>query len=367
MLVLLAVKVITLILLATVVQSNEVSDGLISPCNYNGVFRVMGPWAPEASTYYNTPFSFIISLDLRYIHDPWSVTRVTLQEQMNEVCTQFESDPIKVANQYQMYKSMVLDATLQEWVDLTPPPLLVSRDYCLSNLMDQLDNFISAACTRSNNDICVNPTSFESIAWLTGTDKSSSHHNFASFYDEQLKRIQNPSALLEVGVFTGFSLSAWSMKYPCATIIGWDNSVKKTDSDYLFKHPFIIEYADQYSVESMEAALEKLHKDHHLDKFDIILDDGGHTMKMQQNTLKVLWPRVKPCGVFIMEDLQTSFDGTGGYIDILPTTFDVITLAARSELVDMELIMTEVSSVEIFRPSNSHITAAIHKKCRITN
>ena len=40
--------------------------------------------------------------------------------------------------------------------------------------------------------------------------------------------------------------------------------------------------------------------------YDVILDDGGHSMKQQMNTLEVYWPHVNPGGVFIMEDLHTS-------------------------------------------------------------
>jgi hypothetical protein len=41
--------------------------------------------------------------------------------------------------------------------------------------------------------------------------------------------------------------------------------------------------------------------------FDIILDDGGHTMKQQQVTFGYLIDFVKPGGFFILEDLHTSF------------------------------------------------------------
>ena len=42
-------------------------------------------------------------------------------------------------------------------------------------------------------------------------------------------------------------------------------------------------------------------------RFDVIIDDGGHTMQQQQNTLDVYWPHVKPGSAFIVEDLHTSY------------------------------------------------------------
>ena len=41
--------------------------------------------------------------------------------------------------------------------------------------------------------------------------------------------------------------------------------------------------------------------------FDIIIDDGGHTMNQQQVSLETLWKIVKPGGMYFVEDLQTSF------------------------------------------------------------
>ena len=66
--------------------------------------------------------------------------------------------------------------------------------------------------------------------------------------------------------------------------------------------------------------------------FDIIIDDGGHSMYQQIVSLRTLMPLVKPGGLYVLEDLLTAyfwFDGpwhdearTGGittiqYIDAL--------------------------------------------------
>lgn len=41
--------------------------------------------------------------------------------------------------------------------------------------------------------------------------------------------------------------------------------------------------------------------------FDLVVDDGGHTMEQQMISLEHLWPIVKPGGLYVIEDLQTSF------------------------------------------------------------
>ena len=47
--------------------------------------------------------------------------------------------------------------------------------------------------------------------------------------------------------------------------------------------------------------------DRNPDGFNIIVDDGGHTMKQQQDTFKALWPILRPGGLYVIEDLETSY------------------------------------------------------------
>jgi hypothetical protein len=42
--------------------------------------------------------------------------------------------------------------------------------------------------------------------------------------------------------------------------------------------------------------------------FDIVIDDGGHRMGQQLTSLRVLWPHVRPGGLYVVEDVQTSYD-----------------------------------------------------------
>lgn len=41
--------------------------------------------------------------------------------------------------------------------------------------------------------------------------------------------------------------------------------------------------------------------------FDVIIDDGGHTMDQQITSLEHLWGIIKPGGLYVVEDLQTSY------------------------------------------------------------
>ena len=42
-------------------------------------------------------------------------------------------------------------------------------------------------------------------------------------------------------------------------------------------------------------------------QFDIIIDDGGHTMNQQKTSMITLLPIVRSSGIYVIEDLDTSY------------------------------------------------------------
>jgi hypothetical protein len=51
----------------------------------------------------------------------------------------------------------------------------------------------------------------------------------------------------------------------------------------------------------------------HVGPIDVLIEDGGHTMGQQIATFEELWPSIAPGGVFLIEDLHTSYwDEYGG-------------------------------------------------------
>ena len=59
--------------------------------------------------------------------------------------------------------------------------------------------------------------------------------------------------------------------------------------------------------------------------FDVIVDDGGHSMKQQITSLIHLFPKVRSGGVYVIEDLHTSYfsDADSGYL-VNTTTIEFI-------------------------------------------
>ena len=102
---------------------------------------------------------------------------------------------------------------------------------------------------------------------------------FLDHYEEKFEDIRNNvTKVLEIGVETGRSHRLWLEYFPNARIYGYDIF------EYGYDELLIILYGGD---------------------FDIIIDDGGHTMKQQQVSLKYLFDSVKPGGYYIIEDLHT--------------------------------------------------------------
>ncbi len=51
----------------------------------------------------------------------------------------------------------------------------------------------------------------------------------------------------------------------------------------------------------------------HGGNFDIILDDGGHSMRQQQVSFAFLFKYLKPGGIYIIEDVHTSLARVGAF------------------------------------------------------
>jgi len=149
------------------------------------------------------------------------------------------------------------------------------------------------------------------------TDKSTLYHGYLDWYEKHLPK--NPKRILEIGVMHGASLRMWREYYPNAEIIGID-----------IKQPLSIDGVTCLKLDGTTDAVKKL------GKFDIIIDDGSHMTADQQKSFELLLPQVKKNGVFVMEDIHTSF--MPNYINSDKTTYeylqerdDVIYFQGKSE------------------------------------
>lgn len=208
------------------------------------------------------------------------------------------------------------------------------------------------------------------------TDKVA--HGFCPFYDKHLRAgRERVKKVLEIGVLGGSSLYMWRDYFPNAIIHGIDVARTGIESaDRIATH-----VADQQDRAQLQALVDEIGTD-----FDLIVDDGGHTMGQQQVSLACLFPHVRAGGFYVVEDLHTSFTPhieiyrNGVVVDRYDTgvgkcactTFDVVDRLSRDEQIDSDFMSdaerrylhASVDSVEIFDRDGDHrhMTCIIRKR-----
>lgn len=134
--------------------------------------------------------------------------------------------------------------------------------------------------------------------------------HYADAYLEQLEAgREQVRRVLEIGVHAGNSLKLWGEFFPHAEIHGVDNDPRCRQYEADGVHVHIGQQEDRPFLNNTLIPLGP---------FDIIIDDGGHRMDQQQISLLELWPVVAPGGVYVIEDLHTSYFpdyGTNSRVD----------------------------------------------------
>jgi SAM-dependent methyltransferase len=123
--------------------------------------------------------------------------------------------------------------------------------------------------------------------------------NYFDIYDECLRRhIANNASVLEIGVQNGGFLQILSKYLKNASLYGVDIDPKVLNLEL---EPNIHIYNFNITDEiALKKNLKKI-------EFDIIIDDGSHICSDIIQTFKILFSKLKPGGVFLIEDLHTSY------------------------------------------------------------
>lgn len=127
-------------------------------------------------------------------------------------------------------------------------------------------------------------------------------------YDRHFARFRGTDVVvLEIGVSQGGSIEMWKDYFgPGLRYFGIDIDPRCAQFEEPGVEIFIGSQSDPDFLQSVADRIPPI---------DIVIDDGGHTMRQQHVTFDVLFDRVKDGGVFLVEDLHTSFmaDFGGGY------------------------------------------------------
>jgi len=121
--------------------------------------------------------------------------------------------------------------------------------------------------------------------------------HFLKIYDDYFKNFKNKKInILEIGVHEGKSLMIWKDYFPKANIIGIDLKSYNFNINRIFTFQ-----GDQTDINFLLGLSRKFKK------FDIIIDDGSHVCSHIIKTFGALFDFLKEDGLYICEDLQTSY------------------------------------------------------------
>jgi hypothetical protein len=138
------------------------------------------------------------------------------------------------------------------------------------------------------------------LAIKHGTDKSSLHHFYTRYYEQYFSgRRTEVRRLLEIGVRGGCSMKMWKEYFPNAMIFGVDinRNTKQFEDDHT--KIFIGSQDDPKFLDDVALASGE--------PFDIVIDDGSHECKHQIASFLALLKHVRDGGIYVIEDLNTSY------------------------------------------------------------
>ena len=148
--------------------------------------------------------------------------------------------------------------------------------------------------------------------------------NYFDIYERYFDsfRLKRPR-FLEIGVQYGGSLKMWSEYFENAKIFGIDIN---PDCKKLETQDIKIDIGSQNDKNFLKKFADKIHS------LDLIIDDGGHTMDQQINTFEALFPILSDGGIYICEDIESSYQNMygggpkrkGTFIEYCKNLIDVI-------------------------------------------
>jgi len=144
----------------------------------------------------------------------------------------------------------------------------------------------------------------EDIATQEGTDKCRDKHYYTKWYDFYFSSIRNDCLnILEIGVLRGESLNMWRKYFNNSTIYGIEKNKNYITNKKIFDE-FKIFIGDQTDNHFLNKVCNKVPIG-----FDIIIDDGSHITNDQVETFEYLFDKLNPGGIYVIEDLHTSYNG----------------------------------------------------------
>jgi hypothetical protein len=150
------------------------------------------------------------------------------------------------------------------------------------------------------------PSQLESLFWENKGVIVHKWHHYLPIYERYFQPWRNrPLRMLEIGVSKGGSLAMWRQYFgPEAVIFGIDIDPSCAKLDGQNGQVRIGSQADPVFLRKVVAEMGGI---------DIVLDDGSHVGEHMNASLDFLFPLLSEGGIYLVEDLHTSYwKGWGG-------------------------------------------------------
>lgn len=126
------------------------------------------------------------------------------------------------------------------------------------------------------------------------SDKGSVHSYISDYYEEALKPYRHTAkSILEIGVLNGASTRLWREYFINAGIVGIDITPQQPEPGIAYI------CGDAYHNDTILLFEQQ---------FDVIIDDGPHTLESQLYFILHWYSKLKPGGLMVVEDIQSDSD-----------------------------------------------------------
>jgi hypothetical protein len=191
-------------------------------------------------------------------------------------------------------------------------------------------------------------------------------HGYMPFYSKLFDPIKDSvTSFLEIGIDKGQSLFAWNEYFTNSTLYAIDILVPESVK-YMPRVKWAV--ADQSKEDELKSTMNTWGNP----TFDVIIEDGGHTVIQQRVSLETLWSSVRPGGWYIIEDLHTNIRALysthphitkdDDWIDETPTMHDRILNVMAGSKTEFSFPVSEIEEIQyLCIPGTQSLTCALKK------
>lgn len=178
------------------------------------------------------------------------------------------------------------------------------------NNANTMEKIVSGVKNTTAYDRCASSQEFFDAMHPMGTDKTS-RHGYHWFYGPQLQQFRTKPGLkiLEIGAKEGRSAAGWTKYFDDATVDMMTYGGAKNDLTFermeckLGDCSNVTRFeGDQSDTDFLDTVLKQRQGG-----WDIIIDDASHVPAHNIITFEHLWKNVRPGGLYVVEDIETSY------------------------------------------------------------